>query len=216
MKVFLRILLWVFLWGLLFFIGLNTYINSFRDKIYTIDIVPEGYDVALVFGAGVWWTHLSHMLEDRAKTATELYKEWIVSTILISADNSHKDYDEVRPTRDFLIKHGVESWAVFLDFAGFDSYNSLYRAREIFGAEKLILISQDFHLPRILFLCEKLWMDCVAVRADRRNYLHIWYNYMREGLANVKAFFSVLLKVNPYFWGEKIPLTEESNAFWYD
>jgi SanA protein len=90
------------------------------------------YEVALLFGAGVRGSRLSPILEDRAMTAFQLFDSGKIKKILISADNSSPEYDEVRPTRDFLIAQGVKSGAIYLDFAGFDSYDSLYRAKEIF------------------------------------------------------------------------------------
>ena len=113
------------------------------------------------------------MLEDRALAVVDLFSFGKIDKVLISADNFREEYDEVRPTRNFLIEQGIDSGMIYLDFAGFDSYDSLYRAREIFGAEQLILVSQEFHLPRLLFLCRNLGMDCVGVKADRRDYLGI-------------------------------------------
>lgn len=200
-----------------FFVWLNVYIfSSAQSSLFELEHLPESYTTALIFWAGVHWDQLSLMYTDRALTALDLYFYEKVDTILISADNSFVDYDEVRPVRNFLIDRWVLSGDIYLDFAGFDSYDTLYRAKEIFGAKKLLLISQDFHLPRLLFICRWLELDCIGVRADRRNYINVRYNYARETLANMKAFLSILFDANPTFLGDEIPLTGASNAFWYD
>ena len=217
MHYILKVILFIFLFCVVFIVWLNVYIFSITQSlIVPIEDIPERYKIALLFGAGVSWNQLSLMLQDRASTVVELFSNEIVDKVLISADNSREEYDEVRPTRDFLIEKGIKSWVVYLDFAGFDSYDSLYRAKEIFGADQLILVSQEFHLPRLLFLCRGLWLDCIGLKADKHDYLGLWYNYFREFGANVKAYFSLLLNVEPKFLWEKIPLTGESNAFRYD
>ena len=95
---------------------------------------------------------LSTVLKDRADTAVNLYQQGKVKTILVTGDDGSVEYNEVNPIRDYLLGKGVPSSAIFLDHAGFDTYSSMYRARDVFVVDSAIIVTQSFHLPRALFL----------------------------------------------------------------
>lgn len=173
--------------------------------IYTdVATVPQA-KTALILGAAVYKNGaLTPILYDRAQTALELYKSGKVSNILISGDNSTLDHNEVIPVSKFLISQGVPSGAIFLDYAGFDTYDSMYRARDIFKVTSLIIVTQRFHESRSVYIARHLGIDAVGFVADKRSYG--LRNNVREFLATLKAFFDVYLHSKPTYLGAPIPI----------
>lgn len=165
--------------------------------------------IALVLGAGVWADNTpSPVLYDRLATAVELYKLKRVSKLLMTGDNSYQDYNEPEVMRQTALAMGVPDTDIVLDFAGRRTYDSCYRAREIFGVTQAVIVTQNFHLPRTLYLCRELGIDSVGVVADRRVYERgsrlRWA--VRENLAQVGAWWDInLLQPTPIL-GEKIPI----------
>ncbi len=159
----------------------------------------------LVLGASVYKNgRLSDMYRDRAQTALDLYKAGKAPVILVSGDNSTAEYDEVTPVKQFLIDNGVASSSIVLDYAGFDTYDSVYRARDIFGVTSTIIVTQAFHLPRALYIADRLGIDAQGVSADLRNYRTINYLHLREYGARVKAWWNILVGSKPKFLGETV------------
>jgi SanA protein len=142
---------------------------------------------------------------DRVDTGLELYKAGKVSKILVSGDNSTETHNEVNPVRLYLIEHGVPDQDIFLDHAGFDTYSSMYRARDIFGVESIIISTQSFHLPRAVFIARILGIKSYGVRSD--GVTPYFRNYIREMLANEKAIMNLILHTRPKFLGDPIPIT---------
>lgn len=165
---------------------------------------------AIVLGARVLPDGtLSTVLRDRVDTAITLYKKGAVKTILVSGDNSSIAYNEVNITRIYLLQKGIPSEDIFLDHAGFDTYSTMYRAREVFLVKNAIIVTQSFHLPRAIFIAQRLGINAYGISADKRDYL--FKNTLRELLANVKAFIDVLYGRVPKFLGEEIPITGDSS-----
>lgn len=152
---------------------------------------------------------LSTVLRDRADTAIMLYREGKVDTILVTGDDGSVDYNEVNPIREYLLDKGVPSRAIFLDHAGFDTYSSMYRARDVFMVDSAIIVTQSFHLPRAVFIAKRLGIDAYGISADKREYL--FKNSVRELFASVKAYIDVLYNRTPKYLGEKIPITGDSS-----
>jgi len=139
-------------------------------RTYRIDRVPER-PVAIVFGAGLWWDGSpSPVLRDRVATAAQLYFSGKVKKLLMSGDNRFLDYNEPGAMREYALKLGVPEEDIVLDFAGRRTYDTCYRAREIFGLERAILVTQAFHLPRALYTCNQLGLQAIGVPADMRDY----------------------------------------------
>ena len=154
---------------------IDRHINSLAaDKIETsmTEIpVEEPPRIAVVFGAGVTKDgKLSYALYDRVITAVELYRAKRVKKLLMSGDNSVEDYDEPTAMKVQAMKLGVPEEDIILDFAGRRTYDSCYRAKEIFAVEKAILVTQEFHQPRAIYLCENAGIDSVGITANRRQY----------------------------------------------
>jgi len=172
--------------------------------IYDEDTIPA-QPIAIVLGASVKSQgRLSQVLQDRLDTALNLYQKNKIQKFLLSGDNGSLDYNEVVPMRDYLIQQGVDPQKIFLDYAGFDTYDTMYRAQHIFRVQKAIVITQEFHLARAVFLARAKGIEAYGLKADRHHYVKIVYFRQREFLANIKAFFEVLLNTNPRFKGEVI------------
>ncbi|MSU73542.1 hypothetical protein EXS56_00175 [Candidatus Kaiserbacteria bacterium] len=178
----------------------------------TIDGVPRT-EVALVLGASVYRGRPMPILAERADTAIALYKRGMVSKILVTGDNGALTHDEVTPVRKYLLDAGVASQDIFLDHAGFDTYSSMYRAREVFLVHSLTIVTQDFHLPRALWIARHLGLDAYGVVAEGGE--HSPYDYVREVPASIKAFLDVLINRQPKYLGPTIPLSGDGEVTWY-
>lgn len=182
-------------------------IKSTEDKILSSDEVDDEADCILILGAGIKKDGTpSDMLRDRLMRGIELYNNGAAPIILVSGDNSRTDYDEVGTMENFLIENGVPADVIVKDHAGFSTYESLYRAKEIFCAEKIIIVTQKYHLYRSLFVAEKLGLEAVGVDADLHTYRGQTYRELREILARNKDLIYTLYMPLPKYLGEKIPI----------
>jgi SanA protein len=164
-----------------------------RQLVYNIDQAPVK-PVAIVFGAGLWRDGSpTPVLRDRVATAAELYFAGKVQRLLLSGDNRYIDYNEPGAMRLYALELGVPDEALVLDYAGRRTYDTCYRARDIFGVSNAILVTQNFHLPRALYTCRALGLNVVGVSADRRIYrsrsLAFWN--LREVPATLAALWEV-------------------------
>jgi vancomycin permeability regulator SanA len=182
--------------------------------IYRLDTVPAR-PVAIVFGAQVFPSgRLSAMLADRVRLAAELYRSGRVRALLLTGDNSEVTYNEPEAMRRYALEQGVPDEAIVLDYAGFSTYDSCYRARDIFGVDAAILVTQDFHLDRALLICNALEIDAVGVAADvmrptgyaRRSLL---MSELREFPATALAVFDLARHDLPTYLGEPLPIFDE-------
>lgn len=181
---------------------------TYASDIYPLEEAPPAR-VALVFGARVYPDgRLSSMLADRVDTAVALYKAGKVEKLLLSGDNSHADYNEPGAMVAYAIRQGVPAGAIQPDYGGRRTYDSCYRARHIFQVEEAILVTQEFHLPRALFLCQNLGIAAVGVAADRRVYhpRSIAWSEAREMPATLAALWDIIRRAPPPVLGEPIPL----------
>lgn len=171
---------------------------SVLDRIVTSEEAAElQADCILVLGAGVRSGVPSPMLEDRLKTGIALYQSGAAKRLLMSGDHGRKDYDEVNVMKSYALHEGVPSEAVFMDHAGFSTYESMYRARDIFGAKRIIIVTQEYHLYRALYDAEALGLEAYGVAADGRRYSGQLYRDFREILARGKDFFTGLCSLGP-------------------
>jgi SanA protein len=198
-----------------FVLLMSFYINKSSDgSIYNIQNVPQK-QAALVLGARVWPDgKMSDMFQDRVDMAIDLYKAGKVQRILVSGDHGTKNYDEVDAAKNYLLANGIDSKDIFLDHAGFDTYDSVYRAKHIFEVQSMIIVTQKYHLPRALYIAKALNVDAVGTAADFRVYGGQEYRDFREKLADVKAWFDVIIKAKPKFLGPAVPIVGNSLASW--
>lgn len=164
-----------------------------RSHIINIEKVQPS-PVAIVFGAGLWRDGTpTPVLRDRVETAAELYFAGKVEKLLMSGDNSRQDYNEPQAMRDYAISLGVPDAAIALDYAGRRTYDTCYRARDIFGIRSAILVTQSFHLPRAIYTCNALGIKATGVPADQRDYRKgsLAYWNLREIPASLVALWEV-------------------------
>ena len=182
---------------------------STKDMIVNSGNVIEGeYDCILVLGAGVWsGGRPSHMLADRLDVAIDAYKAGGAPKLLMSGDHGRKEYDEVNVMKDYAIEAGVPSEDVFMDHAGFSTYESIYRARDVFLAERVLIVTQEYHLYRALYVARALGLEAEGVAADLRPYRGQRYYDLREVLARCKDFAMCIFKPLPTYLGEAIPVS---------
>ena len=215
MKKFLRVLLWLTglaLFGFFAVYLINLQVSSYsKDKIYrSAEAVPSENRIAIVLGAKVWDDgSLSHALLDRVTTAVELYKAGKVKKLLMSGDNPTQQYDEPTAMKAEAIRQGVPESDIVLDFAGRRTYDTCYRAKEIFEIKKAIIVTQEFHLPRSIYLCQNMEIDSVGIVANKRNYLAEDYWAFREFFSVFSAWFEMNFIPFEPIKGNKEPIVVE-------
>lgn len=189
--------------------SLNIYVvNSTKNEIVKEENVSniEGVDCILILGAGIWGDKPSPMLEDRLKEGITLYKKGTTKKIIMSGDHSREDYDEVKIMKEYAESEGVPSEDIFMDHAGFSSYDSVYRAKEIFGVQNMIIVTQKYHLYRSLYIAKKLGIEAYGIESNLRIYPGQVFREIREILARDKDYFKCIMKPEASIMGEKISL----------
>lgn len=215
MKYFKYGIILIFIIFLFVFLVNRLIIKDNKNLIFSeLNKTPKK-QTALVLGARVYDNgSMSSILSDRVKTAIELYKLGKVEKILLSGDHGTKEYDEVNAMKDYLLKNNVKEEDIFTDYAGFDTYDSVYRAKAIFQVESMIIVTQEFHLPRAIYLARKLGIDTIGFKADKQKYQYMRRNEARESLARVKAFIDIKLKSEPKFLGDTILIIGDGRESW--
>jgi len=179
-----------------------------RPNTYSFESVPNA-PVALVFGAGLTYEKApSDPLRDRIDAAISLYQSGKVQKLLMSGDNSEIYYNEPEAMRQYAISQGIPDTDIVLDYAGRRTYDSCYRAKAIFGLNDVILVTQNYHLPRALFLCNQLNLNANGVPADQTHYLRYRYSFwrVREIAATVAAYFDIYISKPVPILGDLEPI----------
>lgn len=174
------------------------------DKLVDIDCI-------LVLGAGAWGNSPSPLLGDRLDKGIELYEKNVAPKILMSGDHGQIEYDEVNVMKDYALENNIPSNDIFMDHAGFSTYESMYRAKAIFKAERIVIVTQEYHLYRSLYIADKLGLEAYGVAAIENNYAGQYYRDAREFLARNKDFVKVIFKPKPTYLGEEIPISGNGN-----
>lgn len=169
---------------------------------------------AVLLGAGVYsGKRVSAVVYDRILTAVDLYRAGRVKKILVTGDHGTRYYDEVNTILHWLKRYAVPERDIFTDYAGFSTYDSMVRAKEVFGVSSAILVTQEYHLPRALYIASSLGMEAQGFAADRRSYRYLPRYAAREIPARVKDYlFVTVLKPVPRFMGAGIPITGDGRA----
>lgn len=209
-KIFLGI---VFTIGIVFILLWAMYINTdiqdfSRTRIIrSVENLPKT-KVGIVFWAKVKANGLpSDILVDRLDGSIRAYRDDKIQKIIVSGDNSQQNYDEPTAMKNYLVSKWITESDIFLDYAGFDTYDTLYRAREIFSVSWAILFSQEFHLPRAIFIGQNLWIDVYGFPTDYHQYINQQKNTFREYFACIKAWLDVeVWHSKPKFLGEKVEI----------
>lgn len=196
-------------------LGINAFVkDSTKEQILTSQQAAALTDVdcILVLGCLVKSDGApSDMLHDRLQRGVELYDLGAAPKILMTGDHGRDDYDEVAAMKRFAVEAGVPSENVFMDHAGFSTYESMYRARDIFQAKKILIVTQEYHLYRAIYIAESLGLEAYGVAADYRSYSGQLSRDVREMLARVKDFGTSLFQPKPTFLGEAIPIWGDGN-----
>ena len=180
-----------------------------EKNIVSVDKLPKDVDAIIVLGAGVKDDgEPSDILVDRLKTSIETCNSGVSGKLLLSGDHGRDGYNEVKAMKSFIKENmEIDDKNIFMDHAGFSTYDSIYRAKEIFKVDKAIIITNEYHLPRALYLAEKMGIEAYGLPSDIRNYLNIDSYRNREKAAQLKDFIYVnILKPDPEFLGEEIPV----------
>jgi vancomycin permeability regulator SanA len=169
----------------------------------------------LVLGASVLRNgQPSDILADRLKVAADVYAAGLADKVLASGDNGNDGYDEVNAMRRYLLEAGVAPEDIFLDHVGFDTYDSVYRARHVFGVTDVIVVTQSYHLPRALYLAEAVGIRAQGVSSDLQPYVKQRWFSARESLARIKAVGEALFDPAPKYLGDPIDITGDGRATW--
>jgi vancomycin permeability regulator SanA len=210
LKPIVMILLCLALVGVIALCSINGYVKSVaKERIVTVEETAnlEDVDCIIVLGCQVRDDGtLSHMLRDRLMRGLEVYHAGAAPKLLMSGDHGRKEYDEVNAMKQYAIENGVPSEHVFMDHAGFSTYETVYRAKEIFEADKVIIITQEYHLYRALYIADKLGIEAYGVSADLNKYAGQSMRDFREVLARCKDWAMCIFKPEPTYLGESIPV----------
>jgi SanA protein len=191
--------------------SINIYmIKKYEDYILT----PEeargmDADCIMVLGARVFKDEKpSLMLNDRLEKGVELYNLGVSDRLLMTGDHGRLEYDEVNAMKAYAINQGIEADTVFMDHAGFSTYESMFRAKEVFEVKRMIVVTQEYHLYRALYLANELGIESYGVHADIQEYAGQKGRDYREIAARVKDFFYIIFKPDPTYLGDVIPISE--------
>lgn len=216
-RLVLKALKWMIILGLIIgvtVIVINIYMTQkSKNNMYTIDELHAQdsvfmADAAIVLGAYVTPNgQLSLMLKERMDTGVALYKEGFVPKLIMSGDHGTTNYDEVRAMKNYAIAEGVPSEDIFMDHAGFSTYETMYRAEAIFEVEKAYVVTQEYHLPRALYDAGAMGIEARGVICDTAKYEGDTYRWMREVLARSKDFAYCIFKPEPTYLGDTIPIS---------
>ncbi len=211
MKSILIVLLCLVVVGTATVFGVNTHVkDSAKDRIITTEEAAKLTDVdcILVLGCQVKDNGVpSDMLKDRLARGIELYEAGAAPKMLMSGDHGREEYDEVGTMKQWAIDSDIPSENIFMDHAGFSTYESMYRAKEIFEANKIIIVTQEYHLYRALYIADKLGIEAYGVASDYHTYAGQSGRELREILARCKDFATTIFKPEPTYLGEAIPVS---------
>ena len=191
-------------------LGINLYVRISTSK----QIIKENdytalsdVDCIIILGAGIWEDKPSPILEDRLLEGIKLYQNSVSDKIIMSGDHGRREYDEVNIMKNYAIEKGIPSENIFMDHAGFSTYESIYRAKYIFEAKKVVIVTQEYHLYRALYIANQLGVEAYGVGADPRQYVGATYRELREILARDKGFIKCIFKPEPTYLGDTIPVS---------
>ena len=165
----------------------NRIVSGYSELLTDIDYI-------VVLGAGIRRGKPSPLLEDRLKTGISLYNNDISNKILITGDHMNDDYDEVTVMKNYLLEHGIPEEDIITDNYGISTYDSIYRVKNVYKSNKVVIVSQRYHLYRALFLSDNLDLESYGVEANLRYYYGQWYREIREILARNKDFIKGIIK----------------------
>ena len=196
-------------------LGINRHVKkSAADQILSPEEAAALTDVDCILVLGCYVHDSgrpSDMLADRLRRGIELYQSGAATKLLMSGDHGRKEYNEVKTMKLEAMETGIPSEDIFMDHAGFSTYESIFRARDVFAADKIIIVTQEYHLHRALYIANALGVEAYGVAADYHTYVGQANREIREILARNKDFATSILKPNPTYLGDVIPVSGDGN-----
>ena len=213
MKKIIKTTIFIIILFVVIAILINIYVRlSTKSKIKYLDEINErDIDCIIVLGAGIRGNGPSPMLEDRLLTSVELYNKNISNKIIVSGDLGRVNYDEVNVMKNYLIEKNIPSENIFMDHAGFSTYDSIYRAKEIFKVKKAIIVTQEYHLYRALYIAKELDIEVYGVSSTKRVYGNQIKRDIREFAARIKDFIKCIFKPKSKYLGDVISVNGNGN-----
>ena len=213
--IILAILISIIIITAAFVFILNGYVKSVtKNMIVDLEDAAKLDDVDCIIVLGCLVREdgsLSAMLRDRLITGVKLYDKGTAPKLLMSGDHGTMYYDEVNAMKQYAKDNGVPSEDVFMDHAGFSTYETIYRAKEVFGADKVIIVTQEYHLYRALYIAEQFGIEAYGVSADLNTYGGQYKRDVREVLARCKDFVMCIFKPEPTYLGDRISLADNGD-----
>lgn len=192
------------------FVSINArVIRSSSPRLISEDTAAtlKDVDCILVLGSSVQPNGtLNRVVRERVDTALTLYENGVSDRLLMSGDHGRVNYDEVNAMKQYCVDKGVDPDIIFLDHAGFNTYDSIYRAKAIFGVQKMVIVSQEYHLYRAVYIANELGIEAYGVAAEQQASTTLITN-LRESVARVKDYFSCAFHMEPTVLGEPIPIS---------
>ncbi|MCZ4243253.1 SanA/YdcF family protein [Pedobacter punctiformis] len=211
-KKLIKPLILVAIAGIVFVVTVNYYVKSKTNpSIYSNEKELPKSNVAIIFGAGINNNKPGKYLQDRLDAGIKLYKENKVQKLLLSGDNGNDEHDELTVMKTYCYEHGVDTTKIYVDYAGFDSYSTMYRAKNLFKVDTAILVSQKYHLNRAVYIGDQLGIKSYGFVANRGIYGGYNYVRFREYFAIAKSALDVARNRNPHFMGAIIDINGPSN-----
>lgn len=199
-----------------FIFSVNMYVTrSTAGQIVEAEALKDTSDIdcIIVLGCHVKSEGVpGRMLTDRLETGIALYEAGVAPKLLMSGDHGTVEYNEVGTMKKYAEEAGVPSEDIFMDHAGFSTYETVYRAKEIFGADKVVIVTQEYHMYRALYIANSFGVEAFGVSAPENEYAGQWYRDFREVLARVKDAGTSIIKPKPTYLGDKIPIDGDGNV----
>lgn len=191
---------------------INIYVkNKTNNLIFRNINEVQKTNVGIIFGAGINGDQPSKYLKDRLDAGILLYKSNKINKILLSGDNGSDEHDELTVMKKYCCQNGVDTTKIYIDYAGFDTYSTMFRAKKIFKINAAVLISQKYHLNRAIFIGNKMGIKSTGFSANVGRYNNYNYVIFREYFSVVKAYFDVLRNRKPHFMGNEVNINGISN-----
>jgi SanA protein len=212
MKKYFKILFYLSIIGLIVILLVNFYVKSETnsDIHESFNQVPK-FEVGIIFGAGINGNKPSKYLKDRLDAGILLFKSKKINKILLSGDNGNDAHDELTVMKKYCFINGIDTTKIYIDYAGFDTYSTMFRAKSIFKVDKALLISQKYHLNRAIFIGNKIGVKSVGFSANVGEYKGYKYVCFREYFSVFKATIDILRNRKPYFLGNEVNINGISN-----
>ncbi len=179
-------------------LAVSSSVKAYSAEFIT-DAPTEKYDCILVFGAKVRGDTPSDMLADRLETGVDLYKAGVAPKLVMSGDSEHDDYDEVSVMVQYAVDAGVPAEDIIADRYGLSTYDSIWRAENVFGMKRIVAVTQGYHLSRAVYIADKFGIDVCGVPADLHTYRGQFMRDLREVVARFKDFYYVQLDTKPSY-----------------